>query len=1115
MKTIHSYSVIMENVQAAKALLKRIKATDMSGFEEIKAMVGTSLGYVNFLTKLLYVDNAGMEEVKNIWRTIKSEPQVVGGFSKPAADLDTAEQFWDEYNKSRDKSLAKKAIDELPSAQKLLVSLDNPEDTALLKALWQDPDKAVFIKKVSRYKTRQTLVQAMRGLVYNKTSNDFDKVLSNLGGLDIPVLHSDRDLGIIISLVMDWQKLRKVAGDTSWCIVSSDSTFRSYLSWPLSQQFVIFNFDVAPNYRKIGVTTSTRGYVTAHLVNDNRFSLQELTKFLDERGVDVSTLYPTRESILDYGMDGLRVSDLLTMFTKEEIFAKKKSYDIRDFVFMVESGTDKETIKSMTRDLGITITGPVSSMLKFYTPEEILAMKDYYDINDLISLSDAGVDKQRIRRKAVELGIEIEGSVSQLIKFYTPYELLDIKKTISGTDLALLVQAGDMRRIKSIVFDKDIRITGPVKDILPVFTPDEVVSMRDEFTIKDLVDLIEAKFDNPLRADVLEFVKNPKFSENSLAQLIRKRPASIMKWIRDRHGYENTGHEKVKDSGPALLMMFRLMRDQKLRFEDTLYRVNKHTSQPVELFKTLRSIHGDLGPDRIRYVLNHGNFDSDNRSRVSILPTLIKNGIEEGTCADMFEKFCESENFHPPQNRNAFERVVDNLESRPELLNKFMSASRKYFSQELSWLRDIEKNSDRLDFLDYVGVKPPAELVVNLIKSASPNPWFDVPTDYTDESRGRTVYLGWFRGKGYDMQDPVFLELIAGERLSRYSGQQGLSAIFQCLKQGVSVKAAKDALISIIKAKDNSPITNLEPGEFDEEIKKYAPEMTKDWQAFIEENSDGLSRKAAYDVLRRMGSQNPLKEESKAGFLEDHLPRLMDAGLSSLTNMLGIGLLLCDIDPEMAEGLKWTGIGDLSLSTPVRDRIRDILFPRRGLASFVMSVFLSGKYKDMEVSDKTARATQKWLDETFDWDKIGHDGWSVMLVAWRKYDRTKYLKYLKQARSVTDNSTVWYRGQERPRTNRIVLLKYLLYAVAKDGTEADMKEVLDTVRFTSAEKRLTETRDLLTGRYRSDFDLDSDTVDNGTFRKVAGKLRQVILGEQNESAGFVATTFGSFLNLRR
>jgi hypothetical protein len=1104
MKTIHSYSVVMENVQAAKALLKRIKATDMSGFEEIKAMVGTSLGYVNFLTKLLYVDNADMEEVKNIWRTIKSEPQLVGGFSKPAADLDTTEQFWDEYNKSRDRQLAKRALDELPSAQKSLVSLDNPEDTSLLKVLWQDPDKTVFIKKVSRYKNRQTLVQAMRGFVYNKTSNDFDKVLSNLEGLDIPVLHSDRDLGIIISLVMDWQKLRKVAADTSWCIVSSGPMFMSYLSLPLSLQFVIFNFYVGhPNYRKIGVTTSIHGYRTAHLVDDRRFSLQELTKFLDERGVDVSILYPTRESILDYGMDGLRVEDLMRMFTKEEIFANKKSYDIRDFVFMVESGTDKETIKSMARDLGIAITGPVSSMLKFYTPEEILAMKGSCDINDLISLSDAGVDKQRIRSKAVELGIEIEGPVSQLIKFYTPYELLDIKKTISGTDFAILARAGDMQRVKSIVFDKNIRITGPVKDILSVFSPDEVVSMKDDFTIKDLVDLIESKFDNPLRSDVLEFVKNPKFNENSLAQLIRKRPASIMKFLRDRHGYENTGHPDVRNSGPALRMMFMLMRDQKLRFEDTLYMVNKHTRQPVELFKTLRSIHGELGPDRIKTVINNGSFDMEGWTRAYILSTLIKKDIEKETCVDILEKYLDSENFYPPQGINAFKNTVDELKDEPKLLNKFMSASRKYFSQNLSSLRNIDNNMDKLSFLDYVGVRPPAELVVDLIKS-----W-----DFRNYSSNQVDYLPWFRAKGYDMQDPVFLELIAGGKVNRYSGQDGLSGIFQCLKQGVSVKAAKEVLESIIKAKDSSPI-NLEPGEFDEEIKNYAPEMTEDWETFVEENSDGISRRAAYDILRRMGSQNPLKEESKAGFLEDHLPRLMDAGLSSLTNMLGLGLLLCDIDPEMAEGLKWTGIGDLSLSTPVRDRIRDILFPRRELATFVMSVFLYGRYKEMKVSDETARATQKWLDETFDWDKIGHDGWSVMLVAWRKYDRAKYLKYLKEARSVTDNSAVWYRGQVRSRTNRIVLLKYLLYAVAKDGTDADMREVLSTVRITSAEKRLTETRDLLTGYFRSDFDLDSDIVDGGSFKKVASKLRQVILGEQNESAGHVATTFGSFLNLR-
>jgi hypothetical protein len=232
-----------------------------------------------------------------------------------------------------------------------------------------------------------------------------------------------------------------------------------------------------------------------------------------------------------------------------------------------------------------------------------------------------------------------------------------------------------------------------------------------------------------------------------------------------------------------------------------------------------------------------------------------------------------------------------------------------------------------------------------------------------------------------------------------------------------------------------------------------------------------------------------------------------------MEKMLGIGLLLCDEDPDLADGLEWVGVGDFGLSSPARRQNRDIKFPKRTLAEFVMSVFLYGKYK-MQVSDKTARATYEWLDGTFDWDTIGHDAWSVMLVAWRKYDRAKYLRYLKKAASVTDNSTVWHRGQERPRTNRFVLLKHLLFAVAKDGSDADMQEIFDTVRFTSAEKRLSETRDMLRGYYSSDFDINSDMVGKDKIEETVTKLRRLIMGGQNESAGHVITDFGSFLYIR-
>jgi hypothetical protein len=77
-----------------------------------------------------------------------------------------------------------------------------------------------------------------------------------------------------------------------------------------------------------------------------------------------------------------------------------------------------------------------------------------------------------------------------------------------------------------------------------------------------------------------------------------------------------------------------------------------------------------------------------------------------------------------------------------------------------------------------------------------------------------------------------------------------------------------------------------------------------------------------------------------------------------------------------------------------------------------------------------------------------------------------------------------------------------------------MQEIFDTVRFTSAEKRLSETRDMLRGYYRSDFDINSDMVGKDKIEETVTKFRRLIMGGQNESAGHVITDFGSFHYIR-
>ena len=89
MRLIQGYPALYENVQAAKALLKRLNVPQsrMAGFDQIRRMVGGSLGYVNFLTKLHYAEGLDMtifEEIVSRLRRL-----TIGGQNESAGHVVT------------------------------------------------------------------------------------------------------------------------------------------------------------------------------------------------------------------------------------------------------------------------------------------------------------------------------------------------------------------------------------------------------------------------------------------------------------------------------------------------------------------------------------------------------------------------------------------------------------------------------------------------------------------------------------------------------------------------------------------------------------------------------------------------------------------------------------------------------------------------------------------------------------------------------------------------------------------------------------------------------------------------------------------------------------------
>jgi hypothetical protein len=174
-------------------------------------------------------------------------------------------------------------ISELPSTQKDLV---NSNMYPLFLKLYDRKDKNVFIKKISRYKTQSELSNALNSFV-NQKNLKYESILREVKNTNVDLIYKSKANDIIIIKVSDSFQLRRLAGDTSWCILDQ-STFNSYNNG-LNRQFVAFLTDLNDNYRKIGITYGYKLY-TAHLVDDRSIYSDKLSAILLDRGFKLDSL---------------------------------------------------------------------------------------------------------------------------------------------------------------------------------------------------------------------------------------------------------------------------------------------------------------------------------------------------------------------------------------------------------------------------------------------------------------------------------------------------------------------------------------------------------------------------------------------------------------------------------------------------------------------------------------------------------------------------------------------------------------------------------------------------------------------------------------------------------
>lgn len=315
-----------ENVAQANSLLKKLKISESDpDYLKIRKMLKGHDGYVYWFTNLRFSDNQSMEDITNVWNIIKDENGITSFFTKKIVELKSMEDFWDQYEASKLFSIAKKVINQFPARQKAFFNLKDQTDLDLLIQLGKSKSLPALIKKISSFRDKKTLLEASNRLLTSSFDGKFGELLKLVNNTGADLYVADEENNIIICQV-NYEQIKKLGGDTSWCIVRSEGTFNSYANGGM--QWVVFlvdNFGGNDRLSKIGITTNI-GYITAHDKYDGYITKEALTSLLKERDVNLHDLYFSKEYLLSMSdWTQIPVEALILRKVSKEIIIKRKT----------------------------------------------------------------------------------------------------------------------------------------------------------------------------------------------------------------------------------------------------------------------------------------------------------------------------------------------------------------------------------------------------------------------------------------------------------------------------------------------------------------------------------------------------------------------------------------------------------------------------------------------------------------------------------------------------------------------------------------------------------------------------------------------------------------------
>lgn len=321
------YSFINErNMDMAKSIMK--KKTD--SFEKLKILLSKNIGYIGKFTDYLMNENIPYDELEKLYIELialkeKNHPIDISNLKY--------EQVLDKIKETKNQVSINSFISQFPSIQKSIIKNyfndveNNSRAYNTLLMCSQKPNTDVFISKISRYKDEDSLVDALK--IFSKNSNNNKEHIEDiLKNMKSNIIFSDKN--ILIISIDNYEDMKVLGSDTSWCIVPSNNTYNNYTKG--RYQFIILNYNLDnfdPKF-KIGLTLTDEGKIyAAHDIVDSDVSsfIDELFK---ENDIDFKKIIPKREPFI------LDIKKIASNTSKTKLVEIAKLCEIKDIIPIIK-----------------------------------------------------------------------------------------------------------------------------------------------------------------------------------------------------------------------------------------------------------------------------------------------------------------------------------------------------------------------------------------------------------------------------------------------------------------------------------------------------------------------------------------------------------------------------------------------------------------------------------------------------------------------------------------------------------------------------------------------------------------------------------------------------------